>query len=159
MATVNWGNVGNATLLLQNELNALANGAMIDSATVGEINNTNGPQLGTLWLHIDSNSNTYTAASYVDILLVPSTTPNGSGGAYPSYTTGSSYKIAASNYRVATIYIDPAAFSAAAVNETFPNVILPSGYFKTLLINQTGFAFPSTNSSTLKFYGTPTQVQ
>jgi hypothetical protein len=43
------------------------------------------------------------------------------------------------------------------LDETLPNVIMPAGYFKVILVNNTGVTLPATNNNTLKFYTTPTQ--
>lgn len=154
-ANFNWGNVGSVQSLLTTELNSLASGS--GTAYGPEYNNSNGPQLADLWFHIASNSSAFTTASYVDIFLVPSSTPGASSGTYPTYTSGSSYKLAGGNYYAGSIYINPATQSSNVVDEVLPGVVLPAGYFKTILVNNTGITFPST-LNTLKFYGTQTQV-
>lgn len=150
-----WGATGTPATVLQNELNALANGSA--SAYSAEQGGASQPQLATLWLHIDTQSNTYTTASRVDVYIVPSTTPGSASGTYPSFTSGASFKLAGSNYLAASIYIDPATFAAAVCNETYAYVTVPAGYYKVILANQTGFALPSTNSNTLTIITTPTQ--
>lgn len=150
-----WGGVGSPATVLQNELNNLANGSA--TAYSAEQGGASQPQLATLWLHIASNSNTYTTASRMDVYIVPSTTPGSASGTYPSFTSGASYKLAASNYLAASIYIDPATFSSAVVDETYPYVLIPAGYYKIILVNQSGFAFPANNNSTLTLITTPTQ--
>jgi hypothetical protein len=155
MATFNWGTVGSVVTLLSTELNSLADGS--GSALGAEFNNSTNAQLAILWLTIASNSLAFTAASQVYICFVPSTTPDAAAGTYPTYTSGSSYKLAESNYIVASIFVNPTTQSANVVNETIPNVLTPPGYSKPLLINKTGVAFPA-SGNTLKLYRTPTQV-
>lgn len=148
-----WGAVGSVVHLLTTELNSLASG----SGTVygPEVGAANDPQLGMLYFHIASNSSTFASSSYVKVFLVPSTT-TASGATYPTYTSGSSYKLAESNYLAGTIYINPATQSANVVDEVLPNVIMPAGFFKTILVNQSGVTLPS-SGNTLDFYPTPTQ--
>lgn len=155
MATFLWGTIGTVVSALTTELNAITNGT--GTAYGPEISNVTGWQLGTLWLHLGSSSLAFTAASYCSIYLVPSTTPGTASGVYPKYTSGSSYKLAVANYWVGDIFINPATQSANVVDETLPNVVLPSGYFKAILVNNTGVTLPAT-LNTLSYYGTPTQV-
>lgn len=155
MAVFAWGTIGSVVSLLTTELNALTN---VTGCVYGpEIDNRAGPQLVTLWLHLGSSSLAFTAASYVSVYAVPSTTPGAASGAYPTYTSGSSYKLAVSNYWIGDIFINPATQSANVVDETIPNIVLPAGYFKPILVNNTGLTLPAT-LNTLQFYGTPTQV-
>lgn len=154
MAEFKWGTIGAAVGLLDTELNALA--SLSGSAYGPEIDNRAGPQLGTLWLHLGSNSLAFTVSSFVSVYAVPSTTPGTASGTYPTYTAGSSYKLAISNYLIGEIYINPATQSANVVDETLPNVVIPAGYFKAILVNNSGLTLPAT-LNTLKFYGTPTQ--
>ena len=148
-----WGNVGSVVSLLSTELNSLASAA--GSAYGPEVNNNNQPIQGTLWLHIASNSLAFTTGSFVGIYLVPSTTPGTASGTYPTYTSGTSPVYSGNGY-VAAININPQTQSANVVDETLPNVFIPSGYFKTILINKSGVALPA-SGNTLKFYPTPTQ--
>lgn len=148
-----WGSVGSVIHLLTTEMNSLASGS--GTAYGPEVGAANDAQLGQLYLHIASNSSAFTAASYVDVCFVPSTT-TASGATYPTYTSGSSYKLAVSNYRVGTIYVNPATQSANVVDEVLPNVIMPAGFFKTILISGLGVTLPS-SGNTLDFYPTPTQ--
>jgi hypothetical protein len=148
-----WGAVGSVVHLLTTELNSLASGS--GTAYGPEVGAANDPQLGMLYFHIASNSLTFTTSSYVKVFFVPSTT-GASGATYPTYASGSSYKLAESNYLAGVIYINPAAISAAVVDEVLPNVIMPAGFFKTILVNQTGNTLPA-SSNTLDFYPTPSQ--
>lgn len=156
MSTFSWGTVGSSTALLTTEMNTLTTAT--GTAYGPEINNSSsGYQLGTLWLHIASSSLAFTTASYMSIYLVPSITPGAASGTYPNYTSGSSYKLALQNYWVGDIFVHPATQSSSVVEETLPNVMIPSGYFKTILVNNTGLTLPAA-SNTLSFFGTPTQV-
>ncbi|HKU64435.1 MAG TPA: hypothetical protein VJQ06_05205 [Rhizomicrobium sp.] len=148
-----WGTVGSVVHLLTTELNSLASGS--GTAYGSEVGAANDPQLGTLYLHIASNSLAFTSSSYVKVFFVPSTT-TASGATYPTYTSGSSYKLAESNYLAGVIYINPATQSSNVVDETLPNVIMPAGFFKTILVNQAGVMLPA-SGNTLDFYPTPTQ--
>lgn len=155
MAVFSWNTIGSVVALLTTEMNSLA--TVSGTAYGPEIDNRAGPQLGTLWFHIGSSSLAFTAASYVSVYLVPSTTPGAAAGTYPKYTSGSSYKLATSNYWVGDIFINPATQSANVVDETLPNVTIPAGYYKTILVNNTGVTLPAT-LNTLSIYGTATQV-
>lgn len=155
MATFAWGAVGTVVTLLSTELNTLATAS--GSAAGSEVDNSTNSQLATLWLTIASNSLAFTVSSFVSVYLVPSTTPGASSGTYPTYTSGSSYKLAASNYWVGDIFINPATQSANVVNETLPNVMLPAGFFKPILVNNSGVTLPA-SGNTLKMYRTPTTV-
>jgi hypothetical protein len=148
-----WGGVGSVINLLTTELNALADG----SGTVygPEKGVANDYQLGMLYLHIASNSLAFTLTSRVDVFLVPSTT-TGSGATYPTYTSGASYKLAESNYLVGSIAINPATQVANAVDEVLPDVRIPLGFFKAILVNHTGVTLPA-SGNTLDLYPTPTQ--
>lgn len=78
------------------------------------------------------------------------------GATMPTYTSGSSYKLAEQNYLSATIAINPATQSSNVVDEVVPHVILPLGFFKTVLVNKAGVTLPA-SGNTLDFYPTPTQ--
>lgn len=155
MASFTWDTVGSVVSALTTELNAITTGT--GSAYGPEIDNSGGPQLATFWLHLGSSSLAFTTSSYCVLYIVPSTTPGAASGTYPTFTSGSSFKLAAANYWAGDIFINPATQSANVVDETFANVVLPAGYFKTILVNQTGLTFPAT-LNTLKYYGTPTKV-
>lgn len=140
-----WGTVGSVMHLLTTELNSLANGA--GSAIGPEINNSGGYQQGMLSLHLGSAA--FTASSYVQVLLIPST--DLAGAAYPTSTAGAS--IPASNYLAGVIYIYP---STAAHDEMLLNVTIPPGKWKAVLVNNTGVALAA-SGNTLDLYPTPTQ--
>lgn len=108
-----------------------------------------------LYLHIASNSLAFTGTSYVDVFLVPSTT-TASGATYPTYASGASYKLAEANYKVASIAINPATQAANVVDEIVPDVRIPLGFFKAILVNHAGVALPA-SGNTLDLYPTPTQ--
>lgn len=148
-----WGSVGTVVNLLTTELNSLADGS--GTAYGPEKGATNNYQLGMLYLHLASNSLAFTSASFVKVFLVPSTT-TASGATYPTYTSGSSYKLAESNYLVATIALNPATQSSNVVDEVVPNVVLPLGFYKAILVNKTGVTLPA-SGNTLDFYPTPSQ--
>lgn len=148
-----WGNVGSVIHLLTFELNALANSG--GCAYGPEVGAANSPQLGQLSLHLSTNSLAFTASSFVRVLFVPSTT-TASGGIYPTYTSGTTPFVASQNYDAAAIWLNPTTQSANVVNEVATNVIMPAGFFKAVLINNSGLALPGTGN-TLDFYPTPTQ--
>lgn len=148
-----WGGIGNLVSLLTTELDALA--SLAGSAYGPEINNVLGPQRGELRLHLASNSLAFTTASFVSIYLVSSTTPNAAGGAYPTYTSGTT-PIYSGNGLVGNINVNPQTQSANVVDETQGGIIVPAGYFKTILINKLGVNMPAT-LNTLGLYTTPTQ--
>ena len=155
MAVVTWSTVDSVVSLLTTELNTIASGS--GSAYGPEINNTSGAQFGTLVLTIASNSLAFTSTSFVSVCMVPSTTPNASGGNYPTYTSGSSYKLAVQNYIVGDIFINPATQSATVVRETLAGVPIPSGYFKAILLQSSGVTWPA-SGNTLSLFGTKTSV-
>lgn len=150
MANFIYGARGTVMHLLTTELNALAtaNG----SALGPEIDNTTlGYQQGDLYLHIGSSSLAFTVASFVKVFLLPSN----AGATYPTYTSGASYKLAESNYLVGSIYINPATQAANVVEEWLPNVPIPDGKFKCVLVNVSGVTLPAT-LNTLDLYPSPT---
>jgi len=148
-----WGNVGSVIHLLTTELNTLADGS--GTAYGPEVGAANDPQLGMLYLHIASSSLAFTATSRVDVFLVPSTT-TASGATYPTYTSGSSYKLAEGNYLVGSIAINPATQSSNVVDEVLPDVRIPAGFFKAILVNHAGVTLPG-SGNTLDLYPTPPQ--
>lgn len=148
-----WGSVGSVVHLLTTEMNSLVSGS--GTAYGPEVGAANDAQLGQLYLHLASNSLAFTTASYVSVYFVPSTT-TASGATYPTYASGSTYKLAGPNYLAGVIYINPATQSANVVDEVLPNVIMPLGFFKTILVNNAGVTLPA-SGNTLDFYPTPTQ--
>jgi hypothetical protein len=148
-----WGPVGSVIHLLTTELNTLADGS--GSAYGPEVGGVTDYQLGMLYLHIASNSLAFTGTSRVDVFFVPSTT-TASGANYPTYTSGASYKLAESNYLVGSIAINPATQSANIVDEVLPDVRIPLGFFKTILVSHAGVTLPA-SGNTLDLYPTPTQ--
>lgn len=148
-----WGPVGSVINLLTTELNTLASGS--GTAYGPEVGLATDSQMGMLHLHIASNSSAFTTASYCKVFFVPSIT-TASGAAYPTYTSGSSYKLAEANYYAATILINPATQSANVVDEVVPYVPIPLGFFKCILVNQTGITWPGT-LNTLDLFPTPSQ--
>lgn len=148
-----WGAVGSVVNLLTIELNSLADAS--GSVAGPEVGQANDYQMGQLSLHLASNSLAFTAASYVKIcFLTPIATA--SGGTYPTYASGSSYKLAEQNYAVSSIAINPATQSANVVDETVQFVPIPLGFKKAVLINRTGVTLPA-SGNTLNLYPTPTQ--
>lgn len=147
-----WGNVGSTLNLLTTELNSLANGA--GAAYGPEVGGNNEPQRAQLSLHIASSSLAFTAASYVSIYLVPSITTL-TGGTYPTYTSGAT-PVYSGNGFVGNININPKTQSANVVDEILLGIIIPLGFWKTILINNTGVALPA-SGNTLNAILTPTQ--
>ena len=148
-----WGTGVAGITLLGAELNSLTDGSGTAYGT--EFGGANDYQLGILWLHLASNSLAFTAGSHIDVFFVSSTTPNAASGAYPTYTSGA-YKLAESNYLVASIAINPATQSANVVNETYVDVRIPMGFKQPIIVNHTGVTLPS-SGNTLTLYPTPTQ--
>lgn len=144
-----WGGISQVSLLTT-QLNSL--GASTTSAYGPEINNTQGPQLAILHLHLASNVLTFDTTSSVSVLLIPSTTPNAAAGAYPTLISGF---ISTPNYASAVIYLNPTT-QAGVTDETLPNVLIPSGYFKTIAINNTAGPLPA-SGNLIEMFTTPTQ--
>ena len=95
-------------------------------------------------------------ASSCSVYLVPSTT-TASGATYPTYTSGSSYKYSGNGY-VGSIIINPATQSSNVVDEILPGIIIPAGFFKCILVNNTGVTLP-TSGNTLDLYPTATSTK
>jgi hypothetical protein len=148
-----WGPVGTVIHLLTTELNTLADAS--GSAYGPEVGVASDYQLGQLYLHIASNSLAFTGTSRVDVFFVPSSTA-ASGATYPTYTSGASYKLAEANYLAGSIAINPATQSANVVDEVLPDVRIPLGFFKAILVNHAGVTLPA-SGNTLDLYPTPTQ--
>lgn len=148
-----WGNVGAVVALLASELDSLASGS--GTAYGPEVGGANNPQLGMLSLHLASNSLNFTTTSSVSVFFVPSKTTV-AGAAYPTYTSGASFKLATQNYLAGVIYINPTLQVANVVDEVLPNVIIPLGAFKTILVSNLGVTMPAAGN-TLSLYPTPTQ--
>ena len=148
-----WGAVGTVINLLTTELNSLADGS--GSAYGPEVGIANDYQLGQLHFHIASNSSAFTATSYVDVFFVPSIT-TASGAAYATYTSGSSYKLAEANYKVASIAINPTTQGANVVEEVVVDVRIPLGFFKAIFVSHACVTLPA-SVNTLNLYPTPTQ--
>lgn len=150
--TFQWATVPSAFNLLTTELNSLADGS--GSAAGPQIDNTTGfYQVGRLHLHLASNSLALVASSYVDVFLLSSD----NGSTYPTYTSGTSYKLAESNYWVGSISLNPATQSSNVVDEWLENIFIPAGKFKCVLVNHMGFSFPS-SGNTLDIFPTPSQA-
>lgn len=147
-----WGPVGTVIHLLTTELNALVTAG--GSAYGPEVGAANDVQLGMLYLHLASNSLAFTTTSSVKVFLVPSTT-TASGATYPTYTSGASYKYSGNGY-VGSIPINPQTQSANVVDEILPNIRIPLGFFKAILVNDTGVTLPG-SGNTLDLYPTPPQ--
>lgn len=147
-----WGATGSVIHLLTTELNTLADNA--GSAYGPEVGGANKEQMGMLYLHIASNSSAFTNASSVAVFLVPSTT-TASAATYPTYTSGTSFKYSGNGY-VGQININPTTQSANVVDEVLPNIIIPAGFYKTILVNRAGLALPA-SGNTLDLYPTPSQ--
>lgn len=148
-----WSTVPSVINLLTAELNTMASGS--GTALGPEIDNTSSAwQVGRLHLHIASNSLAFVAASNVQIAFLSSN----AGSTYPTYTSGASYKLALSNYLVATMNLNPATQSANVVDEWIEGVFIPAGKFKALLIYNGGGAgsWPGT-LNTLDLFPTPSQ--
>ena len=148
-----WGGVGSTLNLLTTELNSLASGS--GSAYGPEVGVANDIQLCNLAIHLASNSLALTASSYIKVFLVPTITTL-TGGTKPTYTSGSSYKLAESNYLAGVIYLNPTTQSANVVDEVLPYVNVPLGFFNTILVSQLGVTMPS-SGNTLNAVLTPTQ--
>lgn len=148
-----WGSVGTVVNLLTTELNSLADGS--GTAYGPEVGQANDYQSGMLHLHLASNSLAFTSSSYVKVFAVQSIT-TASGATYPTYTSGSSYKLAESNYLLGNIFINPATQSANVVDENLWIPYWPLGFKKIILVNKTGVTLPA-SGNTLDFYPTPTQ--
>lgn len=151
MTNLLWGPEGTVVNLLTTQLDALVTGA--GSAYGPAIDNTsNRWQWGRLALKLASNSLAFTVASSLTVLLVPS--QEGAGTNYPTYTSGSSYKLAVNNYPQAALFINPATQSANVVYENTTPIFVPSGFYKAILISAAGVTLPAT-LNTLDMYPTP----
>ncbi len=141
-----WGNTASVMNLLTTEMNSLAIATL--TAIGPEINNTNGPQLGQLYLSLASAS--FLAGNYASVYFLPSN--DTAGGSYP--TLGTFAQEALSNYLAGVMYIKG---TTAAQKSILPYVTIPSGKFKAFL--STGGSCPTLGSSgnTLDLYPTPTQ--
>ncbi len=146
-----WGNVGTVIHLLTTELNTL--GAVGGTVYGPEVGGANSAQRGQLYLHIASSSLAFVANSYVGVYLVPSTT-TASGATYPTYTSGAA-PVYSGNGFVGNININPKTQAANVVDEILPGIIIPAGFFKCILINNS-LALPA-SGNTLDLYPTPTQ--
>src|SRR6266852_1152231 len=142
-----WGPVGTVIHLLTTELNTLASGA--GAAYGPEVGGATSAQRGMLYLHLASLSVALTANSYVSVYLVPSST-TASGATYSSYTSGTT-PLYSGNGFVGNINLFPKAAAAAVVDEVFPGVIIPLGFFKCVLINNSGQALAA-SGNTLDLY-------
>lgn len=152
-APFTWGTVGAKIALLATELDALGDGW--GTVYGPERGGANSAQLGTLHLHLASNSLVFTTISLVKVYLVPSV-DLASGSAYPTYTAGASFKLTEPNYLAGVIYVNPATQASNVVDEVLPNIIMPPGFFKTILVSKLGVTMPA-SGNTLDFYPTPSQ--
>lgn len=147
-----WGSVGSTLNLLTTELNSLANGA--GTSYGPEVGGNNFPMRAQLSLHLASSSLAFTSSSYVSVFLVPSITTL-TGGAYPTYVSGTTPFYSGNGF-VYNINISPHTQSANVVDEILPGVVIPLGFWKTILINNTGVALPA-SGNTLNAILTPWQ--
>lgn len=147
-----WGSVGSTLNLLTTELDALA--STRGCAYGPEVGGNNSPQRAMLALHIASSSLAFTAASYVGVYLVPSITTL-TGGTYPTYAAATPALYSGNGF-VGNININPKTQSSNVVDEILPGIIIPLGFFKTILINSSGVALPA-SGNTLNAILTPSQ--
>jgi hypothetical protein len=147
-----WGSVGSTLNLLTTELNSLATAA--GTAYGPEVGAANQPLRGQLSLHLASNSLAFTAASYVSVYLVSSIT-TASGATYPTYTSGATPSYSGNGF-VGNININPKTQSANVVDETLQGIVVPLGFFKTILISSAGVTLPA-SGNTLNLILTPWQ--
>lgn len=147
-----WGPVGTVIHLLTTQLDALA--SLAGSAYGPELGGATKEQVGTLYLHLASNSLAFTSASSVAVYLVQSSTL-ASGATYPTYTSGTTPKYSGNGF-VGSIQLNPATQSANVVDEILPGITIPAGFYKCILINNSGVALPA-SGNTLDLYPTPTQ--
>ena len=146
-----WGSEGSVINLLTTELNSLTNG--YSTAFGPEVDNTtNRYQEGRLAFKLASSSSALTSASFVAVYFVTSN----DGTNYPKLTRGSSFKFSEINYLAATIQLYPGTLSSEVLYENVRGVLIPSGKFKTVLVNQSGVTLPS-SGNTLDLYPTPSQ--
>lgn len=148
-----WGTVPSAYNLLTTELNSLASGS--GTALGPEIDNTTfAYQIGRLHLHLASNSLALVVGSQCNVFFLSSN----AGSTYPTYTSGSSYKLAESNYLVGSIALNPATQSANTVDEWLEGVFIPAGKFKTVLVYVgAGAGTLPASGNTLDIFPTPSQ--
>jgi len=149
-----WGTRQSGVNLITTEANTLASGSAtaLGPEIDNRLANSAGWQMADLFLTIASNSSAFTAASYFNVAFLTKF----DGTNYPTFTSGSSFKLALQNYLAGSIWINPATQSANVVYEGILRVLLPSTYFKTVLINQSGITLPS-SGNTLVMYPTPEQ--
>src|SRR6185436_15538879 len=140
-----WGSVGSTLNLLTTEMNSLTNAA--GTAYGPEVGAANQPMRANLALHLASSSLAFTAGSYVSVFLVSSIDAT-SGATYPTYTSGTTPSYSGNGF-VGNIAINPKTQSANVVDEVLPGVVIPLGFFKTILINNTGVTLPA-SGNTLK---------
>lgn len=119
------------------------------SVMSAEFSNDAGPITAMAHLHLDTNTVTYTDQSCVEVYVIPSSDFQ-SGSAYPPYTAGVGPVLAKGNYGPVIIDLFPGALVAATLDESSFPFLMPPGFFKVVLINQSGFAFPATALNTLK---------
>jgi hypothetical protein len=141
-----WGTTGSVMNLLTTEMNSLAVATL--TALGPEINNTNGPQLGQLYLNLGSAA--FVSGCFAEVFLLPSN--DTAGGSYP--TLGTYAQEALANYRVATMFIKG---TTAAQKSIYPHVIIPSGKFKAFLATNGSCPTLAGSGNTLDLYPTPTQ--
>lgn len=139
-----WGALQTPVSLLTTELNGLATGwgSAAGTAFDNTIVNARGWRLGRFKLFVASSSLAFTGASYVQIHLLPE---DGSGN-YPTYTSGSAYKIAIPNYWRVNIPVNPATQAANTVTEYSDDVPLPIGSWKPVLVSSLGVTLPASGN-------------
>jgi hypothetical protein len=147
-----YGNAASPITLLTTELNSLATGA--GTVYGPEVGGNNSPLRAQLSLHLASSSLAFTANSFVSVYLVPSITAL-TGGTYPTYTSGTTPSYSG-NGLVANIRINPKTQAANVVDEVYPGIILPFGFYKTILISSALVTLPA-SGNTLTAILTPTQ--
>lgn len=147
-----WGTVGSVAHLLTTELNSLA--SLAGSAYGPEVGGANSAMRGNLYLHLASNSLAFTASSYLSVYLVGSKDTT-SGATYPTYVSGTTPFYSGNGF-VGNINISPHTQSANVVDEVLNGIIIPAGFFKCILINNSGVALPA-SGNTLDLYPTPWQ--
>ncbi len=141
-----WGTTGSVMHLLTTELNSLAASTL--TAYGPEINNTTGPQLGQFYLQLGSAA--WVAGNFLAVYIMPSS--DTAGGAYP--TLGTFAQEALANYLAGVIYIKG---TTAAQTAVLPNIIIPSGKFKTFAAFGGTTPTSASSGNSLDLYPTPTQ--
>jgi len=134
MAEINWSDPAGATSYLTTELNSLADGAGVLGAAIG---NGDGKRWALIEVSLATQGSARDNGAHVDIYVVRSADDG------TTYDYGAASPLPGGHALAGSIEFDAATTARVGVCE----IALPPGYFKLLVLNNTGQAWGATGNT------------